>query len=110
VQRFEEMVRLQLELHVFDQAIVDHQRAQKGGFRFDILRQCRCSRRLGGLGDTDYFGHDSSWPVSGHPPTRTKVAQGPPPVDRMWAVCGAGWAGLAYLTAAPHPQKKETAD
>ena len=67
VQRLEEMVRLQPELDVLDQPVVDHQRAQQRGLRLDILRQCRCSRRLGGLGDSDYFGHGSSWPVTGRP-------------------------------------------
>ncbi len=39
VQRLEEMVRLQFELDVLDQPVVDHQCAQKRGLRLDILRQ-----------------------------------------------------------------------
>ena len=37
VERFEEVQRLQFELDVLDQPVVDHQRAQKSGFGLDIL-------------------------------------------------------------------------
>ena len=39
VQRLEEMMRLELELDVLDQPVVDHQRAEQRGFGLDILRE-----------------------------------------------------------------------
>ena len=39
VQRLEEMVRLELELDVLDQPVVDHQRAEQRGFGLDVLRE-----------------------------------------------------------------------
>ena len=55
VQRLEEMKRLQFELDVLDQAVVDHQRAEQGRFRLDVLRKggigsrSQSARRYAGL-------------------------------------------------------------
>jgi hypothetical protein len=39
VQRLEEMLGPQLDRDILDDAVVDHQRAKKGGLRLDIARQ-----------------------------------------------------------------------
>ncbi len=39
VERLEEVMRLQLELDVLDQPVVDHQRAKQRSLGFDILRE-----------------------------------------------------------------------
>jgi hypothetical protein len=57
MQRLEEMVRLQPYLDVLDQPVVDHQRAEKRRFRFDILREGRSRTCVGGPVDTEDFGH-----------------------------------------------------
>ena len=41
VKRLEEVQRLELELDVLDQPVVDHQRAEERSFGFDILREGR---------------------------------------------------------------------
>src|SRR3546814_8780758 len=45
---FEEMLGAQPYLHILSDAVVDHQRAQQGGFRLDIARQAFFRRVLRG--------------------------------------------------------------
>ena len=61
MQRLEEMVRLQAQLDVLDQPVVDHQRAKQRRLRFDILGKVllRCSG-LAAFIDSDDFGHGRS--------------------------------------------------
>ena len=60
VQRLEEMVRLQPDLDVLDDAIVDHQRAKQRRLRFDVLRQRGRHRGVGGFSDSEDFGHEAA--------------------------------------------------
>jgi hypothetical protein len=57
VQRFEEMIGPEPHLNVFGQPIVDHQRAEQGRLRLDIVRQGGglVRRRIGETDDV--FGH-----------------------------------------------------
>jgi hypothetical protein len=58
VERLEEMMRLELQLDILDQPIVDHQRAKKRRLRLDILGELGLlGRRFAALIDSDYFGH-----------------------------------------------------
>ena len=50
MERFEEMLRLDLDLDILGNAVVDHQRAQQRGFGFDIARQFGAA----GFGGSDF--------------------------------------------------------
>ena len=52
---FEEMFSPQFQLHIFCHAIVDHQRAQQGGFRLNIVGQL--NRGFGFVNQSDGIGH-----------------------------------------------------
>ena len=57
MQRLEEMMRLQPDLDVLDQPVVDHQRAEQRGLRLDILGERGGRWRFCAFVDSDDFGH-----------------------------------------------------
>ncbi len=52
-----EMIGSQLELNIFGEPIVDHQRAEQRRFRLAIVRKNRRSGRRRGFDETHGFGH-----------------------------------------------------
>jgi hypothetical protein len=58
VQRFEEMVRLQLNRHIFDDAVIDQDRAQKSSLRFDVAGQA-LGFSFVNSSKSNRFGHDA---------------------------------------------------
>ena len=63
------------ELDVLDQPVVDHQRAEQRRLRLDILRERRGRGRVGGLVDSEDFGHGGTLTIFGRAtlqPTRDR--------------------------------------
>ncbi len=56
MDRFVEMIRAQLDLNIFAQPVIDHQRAEQRRLGFDIARQFGGVRGFGGH-QSDWFGH-----------------------------------------------------
>ncbi len=57
VQRLEIMVRAKLQLNVLNQPVVDHQRAEQRCLRLDIMRERGGDGRVGGIVESEDFGH-----------------------------------------------------
>src|SRR3546814_10854631 len=88
---FEEMLGAQPYLHILSDAVVDHQRAQQGGFRLDIARQAFFRRVL--RGNQSYIlGHVLSSAHCAKETRGTLLYAVDKPVDKSGISCGSSFA------------------
>src|SRR3546814_15583090 len=92
---FEEMLGAQPYLHILSDAVVDHQRAQQGGFRLDIARQAFFRRVL--RGNQSYIlGHVLSSAHCAKETRGTLLYAVYKPLDKSGISCGSSFA--VYLS------------